>query len=137
MTDQPLPLDGLPPEPHLTPVPWETARQERWDRAEGQRRKAEGQAQALSPEDLEPWKDRFRAEVRRLAQAGPAPFTSEDVVDAVGLPSGDVGQHANNAVGAMMGAMAKAGVIRRKGYTTSRRPVSHGAVLSEWQGVAW
>ncbi len=101
-------------------------------RLEGLVGKQTGQATALRtyPE----WQTAFRKEVVTLA-ATRMPFTSEDVIDAVGLPSGDIGKDANNAVGAMMTAMAKQGVIRKTGNRVpSKRPTSHAAELTEWSG---
>jgi hypothetical protein len=80
------------------------------------------------------WLDQAHAAVRYLAATG-CWFTSEDVTQIVGLPRGDVGQHRNNAVGAVMSAEARAGTIVRVGYEKSKRPVSHAAVLSRWVGA--
>ena len=59
-------------------------------------------------------------------------LTSEDLTAAIGLPSGGIGQHENNAVGAVMSALARAGILVHQGYVKSQRRVSHGAVLSLW-----
>jgi len=80
----------------------------------------------------EVWKLNFQLHVIRLAQEG-YPFTSEDVLARVGLPNGEVGQHKNNAVGAMMNAMAKKKIIQKTGnHVKSKRPTSHDAELTEW-----
>ena len=60
-------------------------------------------------------------------------FTSEDMLAAIGLPSGGIGQHKNNAVGAAMAAISKTGLIQHQGYEKSKRKVSHSAVLSRWR----
>lgn len=86
-----------------------------------------------APDD---WRDAFRAAVKALAASG-RPFTSEDVTDRAGLPSGDVATNRNNAVGALMTASARAGVIVKTGRRVpSARATSHGAELTEWKGSA-
>ena len=92
------------------------------------------QGQQLALDAAEPWSDRAKDAIRCLALLR-VPFTSEDVVSVVGLPSGEVGTNQNNAVGAVMTAAAKAGTIRRVGYTKSKRASSHGAVIAEWEGA--
>ena len=99
----------------------------------GEDLKAQGQQLAL---DAKPeWKDEAREAIKCLAVLS-VPFTSEDVIAKVGLPSGEVGTNTNNAVGAVMTAAAKAGIIRRVGYTNSKRPSSHGAVIAQWKGAS-
>lgn len=88
-----------------------------------------GQAQATAARPT--WAQQAQAWI--VAQPVGSRFTSEDVTHAVGLPSGDVGQHRNNAVGAVMRAAAKAGHVRRVGYVESTRTRSHAAVLSRWE----
>jgi hypothetical protein len=101
-------------------------------RLEGLVNKEHGMERALK--SYEEWQSAFRKEVRTLA-ATRMPFTSEDVVEIVGLPSGEIGKDANNAVGAMMNALAKEGVIAKTGNRAlSRRPSSHGAELTLWKG---
>jgi hypothetical protein len=99
---------------------------------DGQERKQHGMDTAA--EAVPTWLDMAHAAVRHLAATGNC-FTSEDVTALVGLPRGQIGQHRNNAVGAVMAQAARAGIIRRHGYQQSRRPVSHAAVLSVWQGT--
>lgn len=98
----------------------------------GEELKAQGQQLALDA--AEPWPDRARTAIIRLARTGGA-FTSEHVIDEVGLPSGEVGTNKNNAVGAAMTAAAKAQIIVRIGYTNSKRASSHGAVIAKWVGI--
>lgn len=99
---------------------------------DGETLKQHGMEQAA---DAEPtWVEQAHAAVRYLANTGRF-FTSEDVTALVGLPRGAVGQHRNNAVGAVMSAAARAGTIQRCGYEQSKRPVSHAAVLSVWVGA--
>jgi hypothetical protein len=103
--------------------------------AEGTVLKAEGMETALTIH--KDWQDSFREVVRELAQI-PSGFTSEDVIDKVGLPSGDIGLHRNNAVGAMMSGMAANKTIKKTGnHVSSKRSPSHGAELTEWIGVRW
>ena len=98
--------------------------------------KESGMTQAIDHAEL-PWKDRFDLTVRRLADAG-VPFTSEDVIAHVGLPTGKINLHRNNAVGAMMNAAAKRKIIRKTGrHVPSKRTASHGAELTEWVGIPW
>lgn len=88
-----------------------------------------GQAQAMDARAT--WSQRAMAWI--TDQPGGSRFTSEDLTAALGLPSGDVGQHRNNATGAVMRAAARAGLIVRVGYVESVRKRSHAAVLSRWE----
>lgn len=98
--------------------------------------KDRGTALALSPQRLDEWRQEFTRVVTTWARLGQT-FTSEDVVDAVGLPAGEHGTNRNNAVGAMMNALARRGVIRKTAKRVpSRRPSSHGAELIVWTGAA-
>lgn len=105
-----------------------------FDPAEGKRRKEEGMAVAKEHAELT-WKEAFYEVATTFAASG-HPFTSEDVIERVGLPTGDVGLHRNNAVGAMMNALARRGIIVKTGrHVPSKRAVSHGAELTEWIGT--
>lgn len=104
----------------------------RHDLEEGLARKEQGQQLALDA--AVPWKDQARHTIIWLASLHEL-FTSEDVVNKVGLPDGEVGTNKNNAVGAAMTGAAKAGIIRRVGYVQSQRPSSHGAVIAQWEGT--
>jgi hypothetical protein len=85
--------------------------------------------------DAQPdWNDQALIAILQLAKRG-TEFTSEDVLAMTGLPSGTVGQHKNNASGAIMNKAARAGWIRKVGYTTAKRKESHGAVLALWVGA--
>jgi hypothetical protein len=99
---------------------------------EGDNRKREGMDRAAKAEPT--WTDLARAAVRHLAAKG-CEFTSEDVTALVGLPRGGVGLHRNNAVGAIMSAEARAGVIERVRYDTSKRAISHSHVSTVWVGT--
>lgn len=97
--------------------------------------KDNGMTLALAADDITEWKRRFDDAARYLASTG-APFTSEDVTSITGLPR-NTGTNANNAVGAMMNALARKGVIRKTGERKpSRRPSSHGAELTAWRGTS-
>lgn len=94
--------------------------------------KRAGMKVALSKHDE--WKDQFRQAVTDLVDLG-EPFTSEDVVALVGLPTGGVGSNRNNAVGAMMNGLAQRKIIRKTGSRTkSKRATSHSAELVLWIG---
>ncbi len=90
--------------------------------------KAEGQALAL--EHSYDWASLARAHIIHTP-TGTA-LTSEDVIDRCGLPHAS-DTNSNNAVGALMSAMARQGWIRRIGYTPSTRARSHGRVIALWE----
>lgn len=101
--------------------------------ASGQELKQAGMEQALQAHRQ--WQEEFREAAVALADSGVL-FTSEDVLDVVGLPTGGPGLHRNNAVGAMMNALARQKVIVKTGrHVPSRRNLSHGAELTQWVGV--
>lgn len=143
MTDTPLPFDGgwesdpVTTEDHAEPDHLRHVAERIRDAAEARRLRDAGMTAAVEAADLAVWRAQFQAEAMRLADAGPGLFTSEDVLEAVGLPRGGISQHRNNAVGGLMGGLAKAGLIRRAGYVQSRRPTSHAHVLTAWQGTRW
>ena len=60
-----------------------------------------------------------------------AVFTADDLIEAVGLPTGSP-----NQVGATIRAWAAAGIIRPDGYAKAARKASHGRVLRMWQVAA-
>lgn len=60
-------------------------------------------------------------------------FSSEDVTDAVGLPGGGHGMNRNNAVGAWINGLAKAGLIIRDEPVASRNERSNGATIWLWK----
>ena len=97
--------------------------------------KDEGMRQALNAKDIEIWKQQFLAILMAHARSMEA-FTSEDLIREVGLPRKEIKQNRNSAVGAMMNAAAKSGIIRKTGiHVYSERPSSHGAQLAEWIGT--
>lgn len=85
--------------------------------------------------DAQPvWAEDALEAIKQLAKRG-TEFTSEDVLAITGLPSGEVGMNKNNASGAIMNKAARAGIIRKVGYTTSKRKESHGSVHAVWIGA--
>lgn len=82
------------------------------------------------------WQERFRAEVRVAAKSG-VPFTSEDIIEIVGLPSGDTGTNKNNCVGASMAGISQSGLITKTGVRVkSKRASMHASESNQWIG-AW
>jgi hypothetical protein len=96
--------------------------------------KERGQTQAEAAADVQAWRESFVAAVVKLLRYNPgAQFTSEDVLERVGLPRPDATSNANNAVGAMMSGLARRGMIRK---TSKRQPStrasSHGREIAVW-----
>ena len=60
-----------------------------------------------------------------------APFTIDNIIDMIGLPTED-GQ--NNAIGGLIAAAAKANLIKHVGYTETKRSGSHGRIIKVWEG---
>lgn len=100
----------------------------------GEQRRDAGQQLALTAAGGD-WKQAAREALRDLAGSG-VPFTSEDLTDRVGLPSGDVGSNRNNAVGALMSWAVRSGLIVEVGRTRSTRPTSNAAKLSRYVGAS-
>ena len=99
---------------------------------EGLVRKEDGMDAALKNAD-QAWKASFVECVERFA-AKRVSFTSEDIIDEVGLQN-SIGMNKNNAVGAIMNGCAKRGIIIKTGrHVQSRRPRSNGAEITEWVG---
>jgi hypothetical protein len=94
--------------------------------------KERGQTQALVNADA--WTERAAKWV--IKQPVGTQLTSELVTAELGLPSGSSGTNKNNAVGATMTALSKQGYIKQMGYTKSRTPRSHGAVIAVWERTA-
>lgn len=93
--------------------------------------KERGMEQARQAYDVQTWRARFAEAVQEMADRGWS-FTSEDVLACVGLPR-EVTINANNAVGAMMNAMAKKGIIQKTtARQKARRATSHGRELAVW-----
>lgn len=98
----------------------------------GEGRKTRGVARAIDAV-YEDYKTQFIAEVVRLANRR-LPFTSEDVTDVIGLPRRSH-PNTNNSVGALMNAMARAGIIRKTGrMVKARHLLSNAREVREWIG---
>lgn len=103
-----------------------------FDLAGGQALAERGMTRALDA--AEEWRTDAYAAIDYLAQTGRR-FTSEDVVELVGLPNPDATDtNQNNAVGAIMNAAARRHMIHRVGWGSSRRKSSHAAALALWEG---
>lgn len=98
----------------------------------GEKAKAVGQHQAGASDVAWEWRRRAEATIADLARAG-EPFTADDVIRLVGLPS--FGPNRNNSVGAIFTACAKRGWIVKTGhYRKARRAASHARMLAVWVG---
>ena len=97
--------------------------------AEAEARKQQGMAVADASQPLA-WKNNVDHVITLLARTG-RPFTSDDVSAITGdSPTGSRG-----AMGARFSHAAKHGVIRRCGYTPSRRAAVHMHPVSLWVGA--
>lgn len=101
----------------------------RFDRKEGQRLAQMGTEQALYATAALPWVQR----AERWLTLRVDPFTSDHLVEDIGLPTGKPGQNANNCVGALIRAWAGRGRIERAGFVAARRVESHGRLVSMWR----
>lgn len=79
------------------------------------------------------WAEQAKQTIQQLASSG-KPFTADDVIQRIGLPTRYAGMNANNAVGAAVSASARRKEITRIGFKQANRASSHGRVLSIWQG---
>lgn len=96
----------------------------------GRRLRDDGVRQA-SANTWGPWRVKAEAEVRRLAATG-KPFSSDDVLEAVGEPP----LSSKNATPAVMRTAASRGEIRRVGSVQSRRPAARARWISQWVGAS-
>ena len=99
------------------------------DVEEAQRRKADGQAQALHASDVR-WRSAAERAIRDLAATG-EPFDAETLRRHV-----EVLAASPNAVGAVFTKAHRDGVIRPHGYRTASRKQAHGRTLRTWIGAA-
>lgn len=99
----------------------------------GEQLAADGQQQAIAGAPPE-WRDLARSTLLSLAASG-ARFTSEDLVNRIGLPTGDAGANRNNAVGAVFAAASRRGWITRVDYVKAKRAALHAAVVAVWIGT--
>jgi hypothetical protein len=113
---------------------WTDADIARWEaeRNAGRAGKETGMARAANKAAT--WMDHAYWSLLILAATG-RPFTSEDVTELAGLPTGTTQQHANNAVGALFNMAAREGVIEKTGrHVQSRVRTSHATEINEWRG---
>ncbi|HEX2972657.1 MAG TPA: hypothetical protein VHP11_10010 [Tepidisphaeraceae bacterium] len=94
--------------------------------AEGERRKLE--AFALLEARRETLINRGRRALLAVMLNGNGTATADDVRAAVTVPAGIDPV----ALGAVPGALARAGIIRRSGFRTSDRPEAHVRPVSVW-----
>jgi hypothetical protein len=80
------------------------------------------------------WTQRATGALLALAESG-RQFTSDDLVDIVGLPSGATRTAANNAVGALFARYSRKKVIKSCGAKATGRHTSHGRAIRIWIGV--
>lgn len=95
----------------------------------GERRAQAGMGRAERAAIPDGWTAIADEELRRLARAG-EPFTSDVLVAAVGAPDNH-----HNAIGARINAAARAGLIRKVGFTKSSRETGHARTIAVWEGV--
>jgi hypothetical protein len=74
----------------------------------------------------ESWKQQFALAGRAMALGG-EPFTAEDLIPYVGLPTSP------NAIGAAMHALAKELKLVRVGYRPAKRPSRHAGAVAVWR----
>ncbi len=95
----------------------------------GEELKLDGVQRALFNADEE-WRHAGYAAIEFLARSG-LPFTSEDVIDRVGMPGGHP-----SCLGALFVAASKKNLIRWTGtLRKNRRPSRHAAVMRVWTGT--
>lgn len=76
------------------------------------------------------WRTTADRAILTMADLG-RPFTADDLFDVTGLPEAT----SPRALGARFLAAGHAGAIVPVGYTTSRRPGAHRAVVRVWRGA--
>jgi hypothetical protein len=96
----------------------------------GKSRKSAGQSQAFAHVDPE-YLAMFSKALRELIESRHG-FTIDDVVEKIGLPF-ESGK--NNSIGALITRAASEGLIEKCGFSTARRPESHGRIIHRWIGV--
>jgi hypothetical protein len=80
------------------------------------------------------WKQGARGAICSLAASGER-FTSDDLLNLVGLPDPDHEPNArNNAVGSVFRWAAGEGLIETVGVTKSQLPTRKGGIVRVWQG---
>jgi chloramphenicol 3-O-phosphotransferase len=111
-----------------SPAPYRSAHDKTLDALEGAARKAEGERATSLRYSDDAWRVAAYKAIHALATSGRA-FTSDDVIDQVGMPpSGSTG-----AVGAMVTAAVKAFGLMCVGSRPSSRRERRGNRLMVWQ----
>ena len=104
-----------------------------FDLQEGRANKTSGMALALAGAGAA-WLTSARIVITRLAGTG-QPFTADDVLRIVGLPTRSASNR-NNSVGALFSALAAEGLIRPTGrFVCTTRAIGHGRRIQEWIGA--
>jgi hypothetical protein len=80
------------------------------------------------------WTERATGALLALAESG-RQFTSDDLVEIVGLPAGATRTAANNAIGALFARYSRKHVIQTCGVKATGRTSSHGRSIRIWVGV--
>lgn len=78
------------------------------------------------------WDFNVRAWVRGLPKG--TDFTADDLVETFGTPA-EVGINANNAMGAVLNALARQGIIMEVGRRPSTRVTNHGRKIIVWRRI--
>jgi hypothetical protein len=99
-----------------------------FDPVAGAAARDEGVAQALTSQVAIPCLAQAHAWLMQRLE----PFTCDDIVAAIGLPFGGVGQHRNNAVGAFIVSLSRSKAIVAIGYKPSDRKECHRHVNRVW-----
>lgn len=86
-------------------------------------------AAALAAKEL--WADKATCFIFNEVLAGRT-VTADQVVEAVGLPAGEVATDKNNALGALFNRMSKHGVIVEVGQVKSSRGSNLGRKITVW-----
>lgn len=104
----------------------------KFDAAEAERLRREGEAAALRAERVQEWKRLADQWLIFSWESGDEIITADDLIAVVGLP--DVGPNANNVVGAWFSQKSKQGYLKSTGQMVkSTRPERHGNRNMEWR----
>lgn len=101
---------------------------------EGELAALEGQSKALRSEAGQRWMEKAMPVALQLAASG-QPFSSEHITAQVGLPRASRKPGSNSAVGALIGALSRQGLITLVGAVKATDPISHAAQLGLWVGT--
>ncbi len=96
-----------------------------FDYAKGRKRKERGISRVMGNVENEAWKDAATRWI--LKQNDGVLFTSDDLVEAVGLPP------SVNAVGAFLHTMGRKGWIVKRGFKPATRVSRHGGIVALWE----